>query len=137
MSAPDLLDTNILVYAYDRSDRRKQQIAQKLLKQAIAGEYAISTQVLSEFAVTLLYKLKPAVKPADVSTLLDVLAPVPITAITADIVRRGVEAHALYGVHFWDGMLLATAEAAGSARLLSEDLNADQQYFSIRVENPF
>jgi predicted nucleic acid-binding protein len=59
MTVREFLDTNILVYAYDPSDRRKQQIAQGLLKRALAGEIVISTQVLAEFAVTLLHKMSP------------------------------------------------------------------------------
>jgi len=37
MSAREFLDTNILVYAYDRSEPRKQQIAQGLVRRAVAG----------------------------------------------------------------------------------------------------
>ena len=48
-----------------------------------------------------------------------------------------VEAHAQYGVHFYDGMVLAAAERGVCARMLSEDFNAGQSYFGIKVENPF
>jgi predicted nucleic acid-binding protein len=54
-----------------------------------------------------------------------------------ELVRRAVEANEQYGVHFYDGMILAAAERAGCARILSEDLNAGQEYFGVRVENPF
>jgi predicted nucleic acid-binding protein len=71
MTAPEFLDTNILEYAYDSSDARKQKIAQNLLRHALAGKMAISIQVLPEFSVTLLHKIYPVVSP---ETLLDVLA---------------------------------------------------------------
>ena len=48
-----------------------------------------------------------------------------------------VQAHAEYGVHFYDGMTLAAAERGGCARILLEDLNAGQKYFGIAVVNPF
>jgi len=53
MTGPDFLDTNVLVYAYDRSDRGKQRIAQELLRKAVArtGEVVISSQVLGEFCI--------------------------------------------------------------------------------------
>ena len=60
MSAPEFLDTNILVYAYDGGERRKQQIAQGLVRRALAGEIVASSQVLGEFAATLLHKITPA-----------------------------------------------------------------------------
>jgi predicted nucleic acid-binding protein len=59
MPGPDFLDTNILVYAYDRSDLEKRQIAQGLVRRAVTkgAETVISPQVLGEFASTLLHKV--------------------------------------------------------------------------------
>jgi predicted nucleic acid-binding protein len=137
MPGPDFLDTNILVYAYDASDPAKQRIAQGLVRRAVAGEMVISTQVLAEFTATLLHKLSPAARPADVCAILDALGPIKTIVPDADSIRRAVEAHAKYGVHFYDGMILAAAERGDCARILSEDLNAGQSYFGIIVENPF
>jgi predicted nucleic acid-binding protein len=53
MPAPDFLDTNILLYAYDRSDHRKQLIAREFLRKALAGQMLVSTQVLAEYGVHL------------------------------------------------------------------------------------
>jgi predicted nucleic acid-binding protein len=41
------------------------------------------------------------------------------------------------GVRFWDAVLLASANAAGSSFFLSEDLNDGQLYGALRVINPF
>jgi predicted nucleic acid-binding protein len=40
-------------------------------------------------------------------------------------------------VQFYDGMIIAAAERAGCKRIWSEDLNAGQEYFGVKVENPF
>jgi predicted nucleic acid-binding protein len=53
------------------------------------------------------------------------------------MVRRAVQAHAEYGVRFYDGMILAAAERGRCQRIWSEDFNAGQKYFGIVVENPF
>lgn len=137
MSAPDFLDTNVLVYAYDVSDRRKQAIAQDLVRRTLGGEIVSSTQVLGEFAATLLHKLSPPVPPESVAVLLDSLAPLKLVATDSGIVRRAVEARARYGIHFYDGMIVAAAERAGCHRIWSEDLNPGQRYFGVAVENPF
>jgi predicted nucleic acid-binding protein len=137
MSAPDFLDTNILVYAYDASAPAKRQIAQNLLRRALAGEMAISTQVLAEFATTLLHKLVPASSPTEVIALLDVFTPIRLIEPDGDIVRRAVEASAAYGLHFYDGMIVAAAERAGCGKIWSEDLSAGQKYFGVEVQNPF
>ena len=137
MPAPDFLDSNVLVYAYDVSDSRKQRRAQDLVRKAIAGESVMSTQVLAEFAVTLLHKLSPPVPPDDVLVILNALGPIRLVAPDGDIVRRAVEARASYGLHFYDGMIVAAAERAGCGQIWSEDLNAGQRYFGVAVTNPF
>lgn len=137
MSALEFLDTNILVYAYDRSEPRKQHIAQGLVRRAVSGEIAASSQVLSEFASTLLHKLSPPANPKDLMALLDALGPIKLVPIDGDVILRAVQARAQYGVHFYDGMILAAAERGGCQKIWSEDLNAGQQYFTSVVENPF
>ncbi len=134
---PDFLDSNIPIYAYDPTDPRKQVIAQRIIGQGTAGELVVSAQVLTEFTTTLLHKLRPAALPADVLKALDALSFCRVVAPDARLVRRAVEAHAQYGVHFYDGMIIAAAERAGCSRIWSEDLNPGQTYFGVLVANPF
>jgi len=137
MSVHEFLDTNVLTYAYDDGEPRKQSIARNYLQQALAGEYIVSVQVLAEFTTTLLHKFSIPVPAEKMMAILDALVPLKVVQPDKDLVRRAVEAHARYGVHFYDGMILAAAERAGCKRIWSEDLNAGQVYFGIRVENPF
>ncbi|MBZ5623633.1 MAG: PIN domain-containing protein [Acidobacteriia bacterium] len=137
MSDPEFLDTNVLVYAYDPSDSRKQRIAQDLVRRALTGGILVSTQVLAEFAATLLHKMTPAARPRDVTAVLDALGPIRVILPDADVVRRAVQVRAEYGVHFYDGMIVAAAERGGCGRIWSEDFNAGQEYFGIAVKNPF
>jgi len=72
MTAGVLLDTNILVYAYDRSEPQKQQQAVDILDALVSRQAgAISTQVLGEFFNTVTRKL-PA--PLTVAEALDRVA---------------------------------------------------------------
>jgi len=137
MPGPDFLDTNVLVYAYDAGSPDKQKIGQTLLGRALAGDFVISTQVLSEFATTLLHKISPAATPKALSSILDALAPIKTILPDNDMVRRAVEVHARYKLHFYDAMIIAAAEHAGCERIMSEDLAEGQKYFGITVVNPF
>jgi predicted nucleic acid-binding protein len=137
MPGPDFLDTSVLLYAYDVTDPAKQRAAQDLVRKAVAGGLVISTQVLAEFAATLLHKLIPAPPSKDVIALLDTLAPIRLIAPDHDIVRRAVEAKAAYGIHFYDGMIVAAAERAGCEKIWSGDFNDGQKYFGVIVANPF
>jgi predicted nucleic acid-binding protein len=137
MSALEFLDTNVLVYAYDPSEQRKQQIAQSLVRKAVAGEIVASSQVIGEFAATLLHKLSPPASPESLIALLDALGPIKLVPLDGDVILRAVQARAQYGLHFYDGMIVAAAERGGCQKIWSEDFNAGQSYFGIPVENPF
>jgi predicted nucleic acid-binding protein len=137
MSGLSFLDTNILVYAYDPSEPQKQKVSKELLRGALLGRSMISAQVLAEFASTLLHKVAVRRTADEVGVMLDILSPIKLVAPDADMVRRAVEAHAAYGIRFYDGMIIAAAERAGCEKIWSEDLNAKQEYFGVVVENPF
>src|SRR5438552_15868477 len=70
-------------------------------------------------------------------TLLDTFGPIKLVPVDGDVILRAVRAQADYGIHFYDGMIIAAAECGGCHKIWSEDLNAGQEYFGIAVENPF
>ena len=117
MPAPDFLDTNILLYAYDPSDRKKQHIAHELVRKALAGHILISTQVLAEYAAVLLHKISPPASAKHLKSVLNALAPIRAIMPDGDMVRRAVEARAEYGLRFYDGMIVAAAEQGGCQRI--------------------
>jgi predicted nucleic acid-binding protein len=137
MSGADFLDTNVVVYAYDDSSPQKQEVARHLLKGGISGKIVISTQVLAEFAATMLHKVSPPATADAVIRGLDALTAIRLILPDPELVRRAVQARKAYGIHFYDGMIVAAAERAGCARILSEDFNAGQKYFGVMVTNPF
>ena len=66
------------MYAYDPSDEGKLRIARALLSRGWDGMCVLSTQVLAEFASTMLHKKKPAAHPDEVKSILDALAPLGV-----------------------------------------------------------
>ena len=64
MSAEVLLDTNVLVYAFDADEPEKQRKAQELLGKLIAdGSACVSSQVLGEFYVTVTRRFPGSMDP--------------------------------------------------------------------------
>jgi predicted nucleic acid-binding protein len=116
---------------------RKQQIAQGLVRRAPAGEAMTSTQMLGEFAATLMHKVRPPVGPKDLAAILDVLGPVHTISTDGDMVRRVVEVHGRYGLPFYKSPIIAAAERAGCECIWSEDLSVGQKCFGVTVQNPF
>ncbi|MGA2978479.1 MAG: PIN domain-containing protein [Terriglobales bacterium] len=137
MSGADFLDTNVLVYAYQFNDREKQRVARELVRKAVAGKFVFSTQVLSEFASTMLHKASPPATHEAMISILDRLSPIKLVTPDAGLIRRAVEAQSAYGLHFYDCMIIAAAERGGCERIWSEDFNAGQKYFGVIVTNPF
>lgn len=137
MNGADFLDTNVLVYAYDEKSPEKQKVARQLLRSGISGRTVISNQVLAEFAATMLHKAVPPATNQAVMKALDALAATRLILTDAEMVRRAIEVRAAYGVHFYDGLIIAAAERAGCARIWSEDFNEGQEYFGVIAANPF
>jgi predicted nucleic acid-binding protein len=52
-------------------------------------------------------------------------------------VKIAAEVSQRYRISYWDGAIVAAAEALGARTLYSEDLSDGQRYGPVRVENPF
>jgi predicted nucleic acid-binding protein len=53
------------------------------------------------------------------------------------LLQRGYAVQRRYALSWWDALIVAAAETASCATILSEDLAQGAQYFGITVENPF
>lgn len=132
----DFLDTNILVYANDTRDQRKQKRCVELVTQALKTRQAtISTQVFFEYANVALTKLGQSA--AVVRRQIELLSVLPVIPQSAALAIRAVEIREIYDLSFWDAAIVAAAEAGRCARILSEDLSAGRLYCGIRLVNPF
>jgi predicted nucleic acid-binding protein len=129
------LDTNILVYAVDKRDAVKHQRAIEAVERCLGdGSGVISTQVLQEFASVALNKLGQRVDV--VLAELFALESLEIVQVTAGLIRHALQLHALHRINYWDGLILAAAEAARCTLLWSEDFAPESIYGLLRVENP-
>jgi predicted nucleic acid-binding protein len=131
------LDANVLVYAFDSRYPEKQKIAAAVLAEAVVREITVSVQVLSEFSNVMLHRRRPAAKPEHIRRFLESFGSLTVIAPDFAMIHRALDAHREYGVHFYDGMIVAAAERGGCTQLWSEDFNHGQRYFGIEVINPF
>lgn len=134
-----LLDTNVLVYARDRSESQKGPFAQRLLHDLFsAGRPILSTQVLSEFfwAVTRKIPLPLTVDEAIAETrrLIVLTSVVPLTAALID---EALEAVSTHGMPLWDAQILAAALIHGASVVLSEDFQHRRRIGGVTFLNPF
>ncbi len=130
------IDTNIILYANDAADELKQSQAIDVVTGHLRdGLGVISTQVMQEYAVNAVGKLSQAIPV--VMHQLHFLEALQTVIINPALVRRALEIHGVYGISYWDALIIAAAEQAGCTRILSEDLNAGQFYCGIECINPF
>jgi predicted nucleic acid-binding protein len=132
------LDTNILVYAYDRSAGRKHSLAAQLVEACWENENGcLSIQVLQEFFVTVTRKIATPLDPQTARQIVADLAQWRLHAPDASDLLQAIELQQNYQLAFWDTQVIQSAASLGCKRLLSEDLNHGQVYGEVQVVNPF
>ncbi len=136
MTAAVFFDTNILVYAAVGAglEEPKRKRAMKLIG---SEDFGTSAQVLQEFFVTVVRKASVPLSTEEALEWIEQFAAFPCQPIDSGLVRVAVAHSARYRISYWDGAILAAAEALGCVTVYSEDLNDGQLYGSVRVINPF
>lgn len=136
MSVEAFLDTNILVYA--AAGGEGEDVKRRQALRLIADyNFGLSAQVLQEFYVTVVRKIDKPLRPADALEWIEQLEAFPCQPIEPSLIKIGVEISHRYQISYWDGAVIAAAEALGAETLFTEDLSHDQRYGSVRVVNPF
>jgi predicted nucleic acid-binding protein len=131
------VDTNILIYAHDRSTGVKHERASRLIERLWAsGEGVLSTQVLQELCVNLRRKVVPSVPMDEIRRLIQDYLSWEIVVNDSAAVVQALEIEARYKTSFWDALILQAAELSGAAILYSEDLAKGQRYGAVQVINP-
>jgi predicted nucleic acid-binding protein len=132
------VDTNVLVYARDAGQPAKQPVARQWLDHLWAtGSGQLSTQVLTEYYVTVTRKLRPGMAADDArADVRDLLAWKPL-ATTPEIVLAAWRIEDRFGLSHWDALIVAAAQAGGCRHLLTEDLHDGQDLDGMIVLNPF
>lgn len=136
MTAPVFVDTNVLVYALDEADLKKQEAARAWRAELWKSRRGrISYQVLQEFYAKVTEKW-PRARSAARAEVRDLVAWRPV-AVDAGLLERAWTIQDRYPLSFWDALIVAAARSASCRYLLTEDLQADQDLDGVLVINPF
>lgn len=132
------IDTNILVYAHDKSAGYKNKISQELITYFWNNKKGfISTQVLQEFYVTITKKVKNPLKKDIASLLISDLGRWYVYRPDANDIIEAINIQKKYDLSFWDSLIICSAIKSNCDAIMSEDLNNGQKYEEILVVNPF
>lgn len=132
------IDTNILVYAHDRSAGDKQVGADRLLRKLWQSRQGcISLQVMQEFYVTVTRKVPHPLSSARATEIITNLKAWQVHLPDVDDVLKAIILQEQHNISFWDAMILHSARQLGCKIVWSEDLNTGQHYQGVQVMNPF
>jgi predicted nucleic acid-binding protein len=141
MSDRDVLqfvDTNILVYAYDRSEGEKQARAKALVKELWNRHNGcLSIQVLQEFLVNITRKVAQPVDLGLASQIVQDLSTWRVHIPDVADVLGAIRIQQEYQLSFWDAMVVRSAVQSDCQVIWSEDLSDGQTIEGIRMTNPF
>jgi len=131
-------DTNILVYANDSAEARKQKIARNLIKNALREHRAvISVQVLGEFWVTVTQKIKHPLPESVAEKELELFELMDIVDLRLSVFQDALKMKKLFSLSFWDSLILSAASTANSKIVYSEDMHDGLIVSDMRIVNPF
>ncbi|MGI8729213.1 MAG: PIN domain-containing protein [Solirubrobacteraceae bacterium] len=130
------VDTNVLLYAVSRdpAERDKAARANDVLA---AGDVALSVQVLQEFYVQATRASRPDPLTHEQATrLVESFMRFTIAEVTTSVMLAAFATCERFQISYWDAAILEAGRSLGCEVVLSEDLNAGQDYGGVRVENP-
>jgi len=131
------VDTNVLLYAVDVRDPRKQIVAQQWLAQCWQrGCGRLSTQVLHEMYVNL-RRLAPALSLEQARRMVREYRAWTPWLVDDDTVDLAWSLQDEYTFLYWDALMVAAARQQGCTLLLTEDLQHDLRIDELRIVNPF
>ncbi len=136
-----LIDTNILVYAYDTSEGEKHTAARDLVRHLwIDGGGVVCLQNLMEFFVVITRKVE---KPVDVATakglVQDFIESDKWSVIDrdADTLITALELVAKHGIHLWDAAIAATMLENDVTEIVTENSKDFSKIPTLQVKKPF
>ncbi|MDE3181046.1 MAG: PIN domain-containing protein [Acidobacteriota bacterium] len=139
MNGRFFLDTNVFVYSFDRSAPPKARRAAQLIRRAVETRKGITSyQVVQEFFNVALRRFELPLTVAEAEQYLSTIFR-PLLAIHPSEALCGEALHLFgrYRLSWFDSLVVAAAIEGQCSILYSEDLQNDQRFGEMKIENPF
>ena len=94
-------------------------------------------QVLQEFYITVTAKLQPGLDPENARKDVRALLAWRPIVVNDRVLENAWLIQDRCQISWWDSLVVSAAQLADCRYLLTEDLQADQEFGSLRVTNPF
>jgi len=136
-----LVDTNVLVYRFDSRFPGKQKVATEILRRGIAEDSVrIPHQAIAEFIAAVTRNIRGHVilsQPEALREAEELLKQFTVLYPEETMLRHAIRGCAAYQLNWFDAHLWSYAEHYGLEEILTEDLQHDRLYGTVRIVNPF
>ncbi|MBW2966959.1 PIN domain-containing protein [Candidatus Woesearchaeota archaeon] len=132
------LDSNILIYAFDKSEGEKHKVCRELIADGFGGKksFVVPLQALAEFFSTAAYG-RVQVSKEEAKEVIEII----ITLPNFDVVRYdertlfdAMDLNQSDGVHFWDCMIATVLVENGVSKIYTENT---KDFSGVKAVNPF
>ena len=132
------LDTNVIVYAHDRSSGKKHTIAMEIMEYLWDRKKGvISVQVMQEFYVCVTTKILKPLPLKVAGKILEYLLNWDLIINDEYITIKAIDLQEKYRFSFWDSLIVQSAIQSQAYTLFSEDLADGQSIENVKIVNPF
>ncbi|MDD5162666.1 MAG: PIN domain-containing protein [Candidatus ainarchaeum sp.] len=134
-----LVDSNILIYAYDKSDIHKQKAAMEIIESVWRKRLgALSIQNLAECYYGLTKKARMPLLPDNAKqAIIDLSQVFQILKYNEKTIINAINCQEIYKIHFWDALIVATMEENKIETIITENEKDFKKIKWIKTINPF
>ncbi len=136
-----LVDSNVLVYRFDGRFPDKQKRATEVLRRGIIEDSVrLPHQAIIEFVAAVTRSIRGHIilkQPDALREAEEFLKQFTVLYPNEAILRDAMRACAAYQLSWFDAHLWSYAEHYGLQEILTEDLQHDRLYGTVRIVNPF
>jgi len=139
MSDKYFIDTNIFIYSFDTENPQKNDIAKKLIANALEnGTGIISYQVIQEFLNVATQKFIKPLTFKDAQRYLNVvLEPLCEVFSSTELFHKALEIMDRWRFPFYDSLIISAALQADCVTLYTENMQHNQAIKDLTIKNPF
>lgn len=135
------IDTNLLVYAMDRSEPAKQSVCNELFEECWSQKrsFTVSVQNLSEFYATTTKKIVNPIPKRDARKFVSVIVDFrnwKVIAPVAQTIPAAIDLSIKHNVHYWDAVIATTMRENDVFSIYTEDRDFSRIPW-LTVVNPF
>ena len=134
------IDTNILVYLFDKTERLKQTKAKKIISERLSSsKFFLSVQVINEFINITSKKISFPIPLNKQKEIIDLLNDIfIIVSLSLETTLSAIEIKNKYKYSFWDSLIISSAIENKCNILFSEDMQHGSIVEStLTIVNPF